>query len=483
MDYMGFTVEPWARKWLEEQRIKGEKCLEIKVSNGNHYVYRSTSRYDKATKKPKKVSEYLGSLDPTNGFVPKEKDARKRIKIISIQETGVVRMLDRCAGELFDYLKGCFPDNYDQLYALAMVRCLGTVPLKRAASVWEKHENIRHLRPAMSPKSLSDMLESVGSDRNAQDRVFSRIGMASKELAMDLSEFFSSSDAVSYAEDGYNPEHEDTPQINISLVVAQDTGVPVMIRCLPGSVRDMHTVCASVKEMNRTNVTLIMDRGFYSRKNMGILDGSGLSFVFPVKRNSLLYDNVRINEYDTFEYHGRLIRYGKCRYDHHWAYRFKDESMRLGEERAAFERYRAGEITKEKLQEKQERMGQMIMVSNIDLEPEELFLMFKRRDKVEKRFKNFKSTIDADVCYLQDNMSVSGHVFVSFLSLYMLAHLEDRLRKAGMLSKLSVYDVLHEYSKAYAVRMDDGMVDYEVPKKLQDLDAKLGFGIFPILRS
>ena len=109
--------------------------------------------------------------------------------------------------------------------------------------------------------------------------------------------------------------------------------------------------------------------------------------------------------------------------------------------------------------------------------------MFKRRDKVEKRFKNFKSTIDADVCYLQDNMSVSGHVFVSFLSLYMLAHLEDRLRKAGMLSKLSVYDVLHEYSKAYAVRMDDGMVDYEVPKKLQDLDAKLGFGIFPILRS
>jgi len=26
-------------------------------------------------------------------------------------------------------------------------------------------------------------------------------------------------------------------------------------------------------------------------------------------------------------------------------------------------------------------------------------------------------------------------------------------------------------------------VDYEVPKKLQELDAKLGFDIFPILRS
>ena len=483
MDYMGFTVEPWAKRWLEEQRSKGEKCLEIKVSNGNHYVYRSTSRYDRETKKARKVSEYLGSLDEKEGFVPKERDARKRTRIVSIQETGVVRVLDECAGEMFDYLKAYFPDNYDQLYALAMVRCIGTVPLKRAASVWEKHENIRHIRPAMSPKSLSDMLESVGSDRLSQDRVFSRIGMASRELAMDLSEFFSSSDRVSYAEDGYNPEHEDIPQINISLIVAQETGIPLMIRCLPGSVRDVDTVCASIKELNREDVTLIMDRGFYSKQNMRVLDGSGLNFIFPVKRNSLLYHNVQINEYDTFEYHGRLIRYGKCRYDRHWAYRFKDESMRLGEERAAFGRYRAGEITKEELEDKQTRMGQMIMVSNLDLDPEEVYLMFKRRDKVEKRFRDFKSNLNADVCYLQDNASVAGHVFVSFLSLYMIANLEDRIRRADLLSKYSVYDVMHEYSKAYAVRMDDGMMDYEVPKKLQDLDAKLGFNIFPILRS
>jgi hypothetical protein len=483
MDYMGFTVEPWAKQWLEEQRSKGERCLEIKVSNGNHYVYRSTSRYDKETKKAKKVSEYLGSLDEKAGFIPKEKDARKRARIVTIRETGVIRLLDQCAGEMLGYLEAYFPHNYDQLYALAMIRCTGTVPLKRAASVWEKHENIRHIRPAMSPKSLSDMLESVGSDRLSQDRVFNRIGMASRELAMDLSEFFSSSDTVSYAEDGYNPDHEDLPQINVSLVVSLDSGIPMMIRCLPGSVRDMQTVCASVKEMNRDDVTLIMDRGFYSKTNIDVLDGSGLKFIFPVKRNSMLYERVTINEYDTFEYHGRLIRYGKCRYDHHWAYRFKDEEMKLGEERAAFAKYRAGEITKEKLQEKQGRMGQMIMVSNLDLEPEEVFLMFKRRDKVEKRFRDFKSNLSADVCYLRDDMSVAGHVFVSFLSLYILAQLEDRIRKANLLSKYSVYDILHEYSKAYAVRMDDGVVDYEVPNKLQDLDAKLEFDIFPILRS
>ena len=40
-----------------------------------------------------------------------------------------------------------------------------------------------------------------------------------------------------------------------------------------------------------------------------------------------------------------------------------------------------------------------------------------------------------------------------------------------------------EYSKAYAVVKETGIIDYEIPKKLEDLDRKLGLNIFPILRS
>ena len=47
-------MEAWVREWLEEQRKKGEKCLEIKYIQDKPYVYRSTSVYNKATKSPKK---------------------------------------------------------------------------------------------------------------------------------------------------------------------------------------------------------------------------------------------------------------------------------------------------------------------------------------------------------------------------------------------------------------------------------------------
>jgi transposase len=109
--------------------------------------------------------------------------------------------------------------------------------------------------------------------------------------------------------------------------------------------------------------------------------------------------------------------------------------------------------------------------------------MYKRRDSVEKRFHTFKGTLNADSSYLRDNVSAYGHIFVSFLSMYILARLEDRIRDAGLLNRYSVEDVLTEYSKSYAVRTDDGMLDYEVPKRLGELDRKLGLGIFPILRS
>jgi hypothetical protein len=62
-------MEPWAREWLEEQRKQGTKCLEIKVSGKNHYVYYSTTHWDKSLKKPVKTSEYLGKLDPMKGFI------------------------------------------------------------------------------------------------------------------------------------------------------------------------------------------------------------------------------------------------------------------------------------------------------------------------------------------------------------------------------------------------------------------------------
>ena len=480
---MKYTPEPWAKEWLDKKRKNGEKCLEVKVSNGNHYVYRSTSKYDPDTKGPKKVSEYMGVLDPERGFTEKAKDNRKQERAVSIRETGTMRLLEACSGDLFSILKNRFPENYDQLYALASMRSIGRTPLNRASSYWEMFENYKHLRPVMSPRALSKMMRDVGSNEGAQNQVFHDLNMNCGELALDLTEFFSESGKISFTEGGYSAEHNDFPQINIALICTKDSGIPVMMKMIPESARDIWAACSTIKEMGRRDVKIVAVHSHYSKENINVLDSSGMDYIMPVKRNSLVYKNTKVDENNFFEYHERLIRFGKNRYDHHWAYRFRDETSRLGEEQYAFMRYKDGGLTMEEVDEQKSRMGQNIIISNMDLPPEDVYLMFKRRDSAEKLFKSYKSVLDADSVYLQDTVTAFGHVFVSFLSMYMIANLEDRLRKTGLISKMSTDDVLMEYSKAYAVELESGVVDYVIPKKLEALDAELGMNIFPILRS
>jgi transposase len=41
---------------------------------------------------------------------------------------------------------------------------------------------------------------------------------------------------------------------------------------------------------------------------------------------------------------------------------------------------------------------------------------------VEKMFDTYKTVLNADKLYLQDDESVFGHVFIAFLSLYWIAY-------------------------------------------------------------
>jgi hypothetical protein len=58
------NMEQWVKDWVKEQRDQGVKCLEVKMRGKMYYVYHSSTYWDKALKKPRKISKYLGALDP-----------------------------------------------------------------------------------------------------------------------------------------------------------------------------------------------------------------------------------------------------------------------------------------------------------------------------------------------------------------------------------------------------------------------------------
>ncbi|MHB8549186.1 MAG: IS1634-like element ISFac6 family transposase, partial [Thermoplasmataceae archaeon] len=68
-------MEDWVRKIVEEERKKRNIPLEAKPLNGNYYLYYSTSRYDRTTRKAVKVSRYIGRITRT-GITEKAKEIR-----------------------------------------------------------------------------------------------------------------------------------------------------------------------------------------------------------------------------------------------------------------------------------------------------------------------------------------------------------------------------------------------------------------------
>lgn len=489
MEYMSrFEVTDWARAWLEGERMAGKTCLEVKVSNGNHYVYNSTTKYDPEKKGGKKVSTYIGTLKLEDGaavFIPKKKNNRQReSEIRTIHETGPLRLLDKCAGSIPNELEKRFPSDWDSAYALSLIRCIRHTALKSASAAWEKHEPIRNMLPPMSENILAEVLKRIGSDREAQILFFKNTMAEGQEIAFDLTEFFSSSGELTLAEKGRNPEHDDRKQVNIAMACSLDTGEPTYVRALPGSVRDMKALCACLKEMRIMDLILVADRGLYSEENILTIIESGMDYAIPVRRNSNYYNEVSTDDQDFFFHKDKVIRYGKKMIsDDLYLYRFHNDEMAMSEDRNNLQKVKENKMTFEKYLELKPRLGHMVIVSSLDREPKWIYNLYKRRDSVEKRFRTLFSILEADETYMSDGDKLRGHLFIAFLSLKILSRLEARIRDAGLSNSISVEDVILEYSKAYAVSYQGGKIDYEVPSKVEKLDSELGLNIFPILRS
>jgi transposase len=481
-------MEPWVREWLETQRSEGEKCLEIKQRGKKYYVYYSTSHWDRERHKPIKTSKYRGILDRELGFIESKKTKAARSKdmplpeVRSVTEYGNAALLCEAMKDILPLLKEGFPEDWEEIYALSTLRVAGNVPLKRAESLWQKLHNVDSIEPDLTPNNLSKMLHIVGTNREGQRVIFKNLLDQNQQLVYDLSCMFSRSMSISQAEKGFNKDKIHVPQINIALLCSADSGLPTMIRSLPGSVKDIATLCNSICELDIHDKLLILDRGFFSEDVFAFLDGRKISYLIPARRNSHYY-NTRIHLNGHFRYHDRLIKCGSRKVGDKYLYLFEDQVLLFEEQNTLYERLDREEITKNKLQDEMKTAGRILILSNQEMSEQGAYELYKKRETVEKRFDTYKSTLSADRLYLQDDESVFGHVFIAFLSLYAYCKLELLLKKAKLNKRMTPIDLLFEFSKVYYIEFGENGSVMEVPKRIRDIEAKLGLNLFPMQES
>ena len=254
----------------------------IKKINGIEYWYEDTPYYDKEKKQIRHKSKYLGkNIDGqpirvrNSEMIPVQMSASSApraaythgnlLPLQSItQELSIQATLEEFLSET----------ETDTLLSLVYNRILRPTAMTNVQSWYEGSSLwLMNNKLPLSGQRIGELLENIGKSNIPQafmDRFVAHIEPGAT-LLYDITSLSSSSKLLECLEYGYNRDNDGLPQINLSLIVDKDKGIPIRYDIYPGSIADISTLNNTIhrlKDSKAEPFRLIMDRGFFSQSSL-----------------------------------------------------------------------------------------------------------------------------------------------------------------------------------------------------------------------
>ncbi|MEM4057570.1 MAG: hypothetical protein QXZ12_02420, partial [Thermoplasmata archaeon] len=160
-------------KTLDEIRKKENQYVEIKIIDNKFFVYKSTSEWDKISKKVRKISEYMGTITPDGLFVPKNTTKYQESKR-EVLEYGNCILAHEMLKDVETILKDYF-SYYKELITMAVIKVIGNPKPIRLMGSRDEKLYLSKERLDLSPKQVTMILEDVGKQVESWYRVFSKL--------------------------------------------------------------------------------------------------------------------------------------------------------------------------------------------------------------------------------------------------------------------------------------------------------------------
>ena len=471
-------------EWVQKHKTVGK---EVRNISGRYYLYEVTSKYDPAKKRSQKITKrYLGRITPEGLTKPNREILKETMQQVSIKEYGATYFTLTHCSNIIELLKTHYPQEWEQITVFAITRLFYSSPLKNV----QVHYAASHLSDALkdaqvSPESLTKLLHSIGLARGRMVE-FMKNFIEGSQVVIDLTHIFSLSEGVISATLGHNGQGQYLPQVNLVLLHSLEKKTPSFFRLVPGSIRDVSTVVASVKEAQLSAALVIGDKGFYSELNVAALEEEKLEYLLPLKRNSsqISYAPTRSGDRKRFDgffqFDERVIWYReqkpKSRADKEAGRRvflFLDEKLKAEEEKDFMSHVKAKKLGAEEYFKRQFCMGTIAVITNCSFRAQRVFELLKERLEVEQVFDTFKNTLHADRSFMRDDLGLQGWMFVNFVALLLYYRFYDLLLQCEVLDKYSPRDVILHLSRVFKLRIGEKWVLSEVPKSSKILMEKL----------
>jgi transposase len=554
--------------------------------NGRVSVHLATSVYVPGKKHPKHIRQYLGVLDTSSnelllsskspepdtkllkllkvkgiayngkhadGRGPKPKHGAscrrtgaeietpssygKGLSVMEIGRTEALRRLGEGSGLLKALSVGFGEIDGARLLTLAMHQVCEGEALYLAEN-WIEDTGAETL--GMSPSSVCRIMSLIGGDHAGQQEFFRAWIKACgtpTALIHDTTSISTYAANLESAEWGYNRDCEAMPQVNLALVVGQESRLPLWFRLLPGSIPDVTTLKITSQillDLGLERFSYSLDRGYFSSSNMTAMLGSNLDFTIGVplgnsQAKALLKQHHKAlrSVKRAFLYGDERLRHVECQFrattpdgkvkllpGHLYLNPERQEQSLKGieisilqlekkakeiefadrngavrwiqENAGALSPYLSAHSSNGKIGIKRKsnamaklanKLGITLLIStDAKAGRENVMANYRARDLAEKVFDSYKNATGNNRLRSGQDDASQGRVFLGFIAVVLRSLFEQQLRGKDILKRYSVPEALALLKKIKQIKLASGKeVLLEVPKKTREV--AIAFGV------
>jgi hypothetical protein len=403
------------------------KGTELRYIRGNYYLYEVTSKWNPEKKRSIKITgKLIGKITEAAGFLESDKNRLRkqltRFEGIQVKEYGITAAIEHLFTETVLALKKIFPDCWQLLIALTYGRLVYQSPLKNMlfhysnSYLSEQYPNLD-----LTSRSLSRFLRELGQSRHKIVEFCRWFKSPDDCVLFDGTDIFSRSEQMELPKFSKSKFGTYDDMINLMFIFSVNQQAPIYYRLLPGNIKDMSAFKICLQESGVKDVTVIIDKGFASKKNIETIEKEDLKFIIPLPRDSSFIDYKKVKSGDKRQFDGFFIYQER----HIWHYNmvvdknksvtlFLDEELRYQEEKDFLKRVdnKVANYTIEKYHDKQHAFGTLSIIENIGKSAQEIYTRYKIRGQVETMIDALKNVVEADRTYMQNQTTLEGRMDV-----------------------------------------------------------------------
>ena len=499
-----------------------DRTVTVRTKSGT-YVY-LTQRVEYSSKlkcsRPKRIA--IGKLNEEGMLIPNQNYFDLYGKPVELDVPGgradsiscgpfvVVDSIARKT-QLMDVLESVFPEQWEKILDLA------TYMMMTENNVMQYFEDYGYRHALFNESNFTDStIGRLFDNMSIKDMdLFIRAWVkmhADKDIyiSYDSTNMNCVAGNLELAEYGHAKDNPDLPQVNMSLGYNQTGNKPLFYSLYPGSIID-NTECEKMVERAKyyecENIGFILDRGYFSKKNIRYFERNGYDYILMTKGNAgfvqeaveecqAILRNGYTNYIEEHELYGMtlekdLFGTGKTEYVHVYydgiqaekekiiingRYKKMDEIMeekvqrktQRKEDVKAYEGYYkvrfddngyllAYQRKEKKIKEMVNKVGYFVIVTSKKMDAAEALSIYRDRDAVEKTFRMEKSYLGFDVFRVHDTEKLESKVFISFVALIIRNEIYQALKPMYKKNRKenTVPKVIREYERLGITKLSD----------------------------